>query len=141
MKVTMDYVAGIIDGEGTITLSYVHGKDKWRTPVISVSSTTIEILNAFAATFGGAICRHKTYKAHHKQSFSWRLHGRKAVKLCEQLQSCLLVPEKRHRAKIIANRYLACTPRNGKYTAEQTRKKQQFESAFFHPSKPLPVRL
>lgn len=45
MKVTLDYVAGIIDGEGTITLSRMRKTDKWRTPVISVSSTTIE--NAF----------------------------------------------------------------------------------------------
>lgn len=141
MKVTMTYVAGIIDGEGTITLSRTHGADKWRTPVISVSSTTIEILNALVATFGGHICKHKIYKKHHKQSFSWRVEGRKAVALCDQLQQFLLVPEKQHRAKLIANSYITCTPRNGKYSATQTRKKQQFESVFFHPSEPLPARL
>lgn len=141
MKVTLDYVAGVIDGEGTITLSRTSGTSKWRTPIVSVSSTTIEILNGLVATFGGTICKHKVYKKHHQPSFSWRLTGRKAVAICEQLQHCLLVPAKRHRAKLIAKQYLTCTPRNGKYTAAQTRKKQQFENAFFHPSKPLPVRL
>lgn len=141
MKVTSDYVAGIIDGEGTITLSRLHKTDKWRTPVVSVSSTTIEILNALVAVFGGHICKHKTYKRHHLPGFSWRVSGRKAVDVCAQLKPYLLVPSKRYRAELIATKYVACTPRNGKYTDTQKRKKQQFESAFFHPSKPLPVRL
>lgn len=136
MKVTLDYVAGIIDGEGTITLSRAHKTDKWRTPVVSVSSTTIEILNALVVVFGGHICKHKVYKNHHLPSFSWRIEGRKAVDLCAQLKDCLLVPSKRERAGLIATKYVACTPRNGKYNAAITRKKQQFEDAFFHPSEP-----
>lgn len=141
MKVTLDYVAGIIDGEGTITLSRLHRTDKWRTPVVSVSSTTIEILNALVAAFGGHICTHKTYKQHHLPNFSWRVSGRKAVDACTQLKTRLLVPSKRCRAELIATKYVDCTIRNGKYTAAQTRKKQQFERAFFHPSEPLPTRL
>lgn len=136
MKVTLDYVAGIIDGEGTITLSRMRKMDKWRTPVVSVSSTTIEILNALVSVFGGHICKHKIYKPHHLPSFSWRIEGRKAVTLCEQLKSRLLVPSKQRRAELIATKYLACTPRNGKYNAPTQHKKQQFEDAFFHPSKP-----
>lgn len=136
MKVTLDYVAGIIDGEGTITMSYVHKTNKWRTPVVSVSSTTIEILNALVAFCGGHICKHKVYKSHHLPSFSWRVHGRKAVELCSHLKTRLMVPEKRRRAALLATKYVACTPRNGKYTQTQTHKKQQLEHAFFHPSKP-----
>jgi hypothetical protein len=141
MKVTLDYVAGVIDGEGTITLSRLHKTDKWRTPVVSVSSTTIEILNALVAVFGGHVCTHKTYRQHHLPSFSWRISGRKAVDVCAQLNALLLVPSKRRRAELIATKYVACTPRNGKYTDTLTRKKQQFENAFFHPSEPLPARL
>lgn len=136
MKVTLKYAAGIIDGEGTITLSRMRKTDRWRTPVISVSSTTIEILNALVATFGGHICKHKVYKSHHLPSFSWRVEGRKAVNLCRQLKTHLLVPNKQQRAELIATKYLLCTPRNGKYTDILARKKQQFEDAFFHPSKP-----
>lgn len=136
MKITTDYVAGIIDGEGTITLSRMRKTDKWRTPVVSVSSTTIEVLNALVAAIGGHICKHKVYKSHHLPSFSWRVEGRKAVALCAQLKNYLLVPSKRKRAGLIATKYLACTPRNGKYNGVTTRKKQQFENAFFHPSKP-----
>jgi hypothetical protein len=131
MKITLDYMAGIIDGEGTITLTRKRKTSQWRTPVISVSSTTIEILNALVATFGGHICKNKVYKNHHLPSFSWSITGRKAVKLCAQLKNCLLVPSKRARASLIATKYVACTPRNGKYTAAATRQKQQFESAFF----------
>lgn len=136
MEISLSYAAGIIDGEGTITLSRMRKTDKWRTPIVSVSSTTIELLNALVAAFGGHICKHKVYKSHHKQSFSWRVEGRKAISLCQELKPYLLVPSKQYRAKLIATDYVTCTPRNGKYTETLTRKKQQFENEFFHPSKP-----
>lgn len=136
MKVTLDYVAGIIDGEGTITMSYDSKTAKWRTPIVSAASTTVEILNALVKFCGGTICKQKVYKQHHLPSFKWRIHGRKAVKLCDRLKTKLLVPEKRRRANLLATKYLACTPRNGKYTQEQTRKKQKLEHVFFHPSGP-----
>ncbi|MBU49587.1 MAG: hypothetical protein CL920_12905 [Deltaproteobacteria bacterium] len=36
------YVAGIIDGEGTITLTRLYKNARWKTPIVSVSSTTQE---------------------------------------------------------------------------------------------------
>mgnify|MGYP001553995839 CR=1 FL=1 len=136
MKVTLDYVAGIIDGEGTITMSYSHRTSKWRTPVVSVSSTTIEILDALVDFCGGHICKHKVYKKHHTPCFSWRLRGQKAITLCAQLKTLLLVPEKRRRATLVAENYSACTLRSGQYTRAQARKKAQLEHTFFHPSEP-----
>lgn len=132
MKLSFDYVAGIIDGEGTITLSRIHKSDPWRSPVISVSSTTPEILFALAKAFGGHICKHKAYQQHHLPAFSWRLTNRKAIALCEQLQHVLLVPEKKRRAQLIARDYLKCTPRNGKYTELLRKKKTRFETTFFN---------
>lgn len=134
MKISTDYLAGIIDGEGTITLCRKNKNDTWRTPYLSVSSTTPEILTALTEVFGGHICKHKVYKEHHLPSFSWRIAGRKAIALCAQLSEKLLVPEKKRRATLIAQRYLQCTPRNGKYTNKQHTKKIQFENDFFNVS-------
>jgi hypothetical protein len=136
MEIVPEYIAGVIDGEGSILLARCHKKDLWRTPVVSVSSTTIELIDALLYFAGGVVCRHKTYKKHHKQSFSWRVTGRAAVDLCGCLKPLLLVPEKQHRANLIATDYVNCTPRNGKYTKAQIVRKQQFEYEIFHPSKP-----
>lgn len=131
MNLSTDYLAGVIDGEGTITLQRKHKKDSWRTPAVSVSSTTPELLHALVGTFGGHICKHKTYKAHHMPAYSWRVIGRKALVICAHICSKLLVPEKRRRAELIAHDYLKCTPRNGKYTPEQVAQKTRFEADFF----------
>ena len=40
MEVLDAYVAGLIDGEGTITLSHNNKGDAYRTPVVSMTSTT-----------------------------------------------------------------------------------------------------
>jgi hypothetical protein len=136
MKLSIQYTAGLIDGEGTITLSYDNKKDKWRAPIISVSSTSLEILAALKTTYGGCICKHKVYKVHHKQAYSWRCPRGRVVKLCSNLKDLLLVPEKAYRAKLISEAYSKCTPRNGKYTKEMSDLKVAFEYDFFHPSKP-----
>ena len=132
MELSYEYIAGLIDGEGTITLARKHKKDKWRTPVISVSSTTLEIIHALKATLGGHVCAHKKYQEHHKAAFSWRLTGRKAIALCGKLKDSLRVPEKRHRANLIFQAYLECTPRNGKYTTHKHAQKVKFETTFFN---------
>jgi hypothetical protein len=136
MKLSIQYTAGLIDGEGTITLSYDNKKDKWRAPIVSVSSTTLEILDALKESYGGCICKHKVYKDHHKQAYSWRCPRGGAVNLCTSLKDVFLVPENAYRAKMISDKYPKCTPRNGKYTKELSEAKSEFEYDFFHPSKP-----
>ena len=124
------YAAGIIDGEGSIGLSKMH-KSQHRSPSISVSSTTPEILEFFKSNWGGAICKHKKYKKHHKQAFSWRLSYDAAIKFLEEIVQYLLVPEKKYRAELIVNEYKSIAVRNGKYTEEQLAKRSDFEKRFF----------
>lgn len=49
------YTAGIIDGEGTITLTKIHSSNEFRYPVVSVSSTTYSFLEYLKLHFGGTI--------------------------------------------------------------------------------------
>jgi hypothetical protein len=135
-KLSIQYLAGLMDGEGTITLSYESKGDKWRSPVLSVSSTTAELVDALKSTYGGCICKHKKSQQHHKQAYSWRCPRGLVAELCDSLKDLLVVPEKQHRASLIASSYRQCTPRNGKYTSEQAQLKTMFEYNFFHPSKP-----
>lgn len=128
------YIAGIIDGEGTITLSKVRKSAQFRAPVVSVSSTTLEILEYLKSHFGGSIVKHKVYQKHHKQSWSWKLDYTRAVKLCEAILPYLLEPEKRRRAMLLIDVYGRVTSRNGKYSPEQLSAKMAFEHDFYHPS-------
>ena len=127
------YTAGVIDGEGTITLSRLPNRE-FRYPCVSVSSTTKEILDFLKESYGGSISRHKTYQKHHKQSWSWKVLNRSAINLLMDIQDLLLDPNKSYRAKLITTHYVALTPRNGRYSPEQRSKKFAFEQEFFHPS-------
>jgi len=48
------YVAGLIDGEGTITLSHDNSGDAYRAPVVSMTSTTRELVDLLHDEYGGS---------------------------------------------------------------------------------------
>lgn len=124
------YTAGLIDGEGTITL-IVHGKGQRRSPSVTITSTTPELLTYLKDTFGGFISTQKIYKEHHKQSWAWKIDQRRAVGFCSIIWPYLKEPKKQKRAKLIAERYIPVTPRNGKYTKKMLVEKSLFEEEFF----------
>jgi hypothetical protein len=130
------YVAGLIDGEGTITLSHNNRGDAYRTPVVSMTSTTRELVDLIHDEYGGSVRFHRTYHVRHSNSFIWSVRHDRALKMLERISPYLRVPEKVSRANLILARYKAVTPRNGKYSAFQHDSKLEFEYLFFHPSTP-----
>ncbi|MFE7150546.1 LAGLIDADG family homing endonuclease, partial [Heyndrickxia sporothermodurans] len=54
------YVAGIIDGEGSITLTRMHEKEN-RRPCITIASTDKELLIYIQSITGGTINNKKNY--------------------------------------------------------------------------------
>jgi hypothetical protein len=131
MKEQLAYAAGLIDGEGTVTMSR---RGDFRFPVVSVSSTTIELLEFMKRNHGGSISKHKTYQDHHKQSWSWKVVNDAALALLKQIRPYMLEPEKTYRADCLTEEYKAVTVRNGKYTPEQRARRLEFEERFFHPT-------
>lgn len=126
------YIAGIIDGEGSICLSKSHANDKFRYPDITVSSTTYEILEYLKNKVGGVICLKKKYADHHKNAWIWHIKTNLTLELLNEIQDYLLVPEKKYRANLLTSTYKEVTPRNGKYTEEKLKAKIKFEEDFFN---------
>lgn len=64
------YLAGIIDGEGSIILTRMH-KSEHRRPCITIASTDKELLLYVQTLSGGTITDKKNYKPdRHKDSFT-----------------------------------------------------------------------
>ena len=126
------YIAGLFDGEGTVTLSRLHKNDRFRAPVVSVSSTSLSLLEYLKKHYGGYISTHKTYQSHHKPSFSWKLQRNSALAFLTSIKPYVQEEEKQRRIDLILEKYKKCTPRNGYYTDDLLRAKQEFEAAFFH---------
>lgn len=131
------YLAGLIDGEGTISLSKRHSKERFKAPAISMSSTTYELVQYLKDNYGGHISKHKVYQEHHKQSWVWATYYTNAVDLCNKLSNLLREPSKKYRANFISQYYPLVTKRNGKYTDKEIETKLFFEDCFFHPSTPF----
>jgi len=120
------YIAGIIDGEGTVTLTHKHRNEN-RQLAVSVSNTEKALLDYVLETVGvGKITAQRTSRAHHTPSFACAVYNRQALHLLEQIRPYLRT-YKAERAGLILRDYLAVTPRNGRYTPEQELARHQFE--------------
>ncbi|GAA0352708.1 LAGLIDADG family homing endonuclease [Bacillus horti] len=126
------YLAGIIDGEGTITLTRMHASEN-RRPIISIASTDIELLKFTKGLVGGVITSKKNYNPNkHRSSFVLQIKNKENVLTTLGLiLPYLRVTSKINRATYIINNYDRVTIRNGRYTPEQLRLKKEFENHFF----------
>lgn len=129
-KTQAAYIAGLIDGEGTVTLTRKH-RNEQRQLAVTVSSTEREILEfVLESTNVGKITGKRTYKDHHLPSFTYAVHNRQALALLEQV-SPLMISYKKARAGFVLKHYIDVTPRNGKYNVEMLEVRKEFEEAFF----------
>ena len=125
------YIAGIIDGEGSIMLQRFH-KGDLPAPCVSIASTTIELLEWIKEVSGvGIIKKKKNYNCEkHKDCYSYVVKHDKAIELIKDIYPYLVIEIKKKRAELIIRRYTAVTPRNGRYSEEMMREKEEFYKEF-----------
>lgn len=111
------YIAGLIDGEGTITLQRRH-RNEQRQIVVSIANTERPLLEfVLEATGVGHITGKRVSYQHHTASFTYTVSNRQALSLLEQITPYLRTC-KRERSELVLENYLRLTPRNGRYTTE-----------------------
>ena len=125
------YIAGIIDGEGSIMLQRIH-KNEFPSPCVSVASTSLELLTWIKNTIKkGMIISKKNYNPKiHKDCYSYVLRRNDAINLIEDIYPYLVIDSKKKRAKLIIEKYKALTPRNGRYTSKMIKAKEDFYNEF-----------
>ncbi|MFH1868368.1 MAG: hypothetical protein ABH843_05300 [Candidatus Omnitrophota bacterium] len=114
------YLAGIVDGEGTVTLVRSH-KNKTPCPEVSVSNTSLILLKWIQRRAGGVIASKNTSKPNHSVSYVWRLRYDKALCFLNEIKEYLII--KRRHAELITQEYKKVTHRAGKYTPQLLKKK------------------
>lgn len=125
------YIAGIIDGEGSIMLTKFHSNE-FHSPCVSIASTTLELLQWIKdKTNTGVIKRKKNYDTErHRDCFSYILKYNDAINFLEMILPYLVIESKKRRALMIINEYKSLTPRNGRYSEELLEKKREFYERF-----------
>ena len=114
------YIAGIIDGEGTIALARVHPQEM-PSPELSISNTNLEVLKWIQKRTGGRIQKKKAMKANHRDAYVLRLRRSHALRVLKIVIPFLLI--KKQQAELLISHYLKLTPRNGRYSSEILKKK------------------
>lgn len=124
------YAAGLFDGEGSISL--VRQKNnRSHSPQLSIASTDREVLDWLQERFGGSIVTKQPRHANHLVSYDWRLTDRRALNFLKLIRPYLVIERKIQRVDLLLDDYLACTPRNGRYTEEMAERKQVLVETFF----------
>ena len=78
------YIAGLVDGEGTVTLTTMHRGENRRL-VVSISNTEPGLLEFVQTALGaGQITGKRTYDVKQTPSFVFRVTNREAVELLRQ---------------------------------------------------------
>ena len=128
--VQRSYIAGIIDGEGSITLT-VKQKGGTRHLAVSISSTDWALLQYVKQVIGaGKIIAKRTYKPHHKPAYTYTIFNRQALSVLRQVVPHLRT-YKLGRARIALAQYILVTPRNGKYNDKLHTMREKFVERFF----------
>ena len=123
------YLAGLIDGEGTIALTRRHAYEH-RHVVVSISSTELELLAWTKETTGvGKITRKRTVSDRHAPGLTYSVSNRQALDVLGAVAPYLR-SYKRFRANLVLQHYLALTPRNGKYNVKLADARRRFEETF-----------
>ncbi|MDU5106846.1 hypothetical protein [Clostridium sp.] len=125
------YIAGIIDGEGSIMLQRFHSNE-FPAPCVSIASTSLELLKWIKKTVEkGMIISKKNYNPEvHKDCYSYVLRRNDAIYLIKEIYPYLIIDSKRKHSELILKNYKALTPRNGRYSLEMLEGKENFYNEF-----------
>jgi hypothetical protein len=123
------YAAGKLDGEGSVVLTR-NRKVRWPSPQVSIASVDRELLDWLRKRLGGSIVTKLPRSPNHSISYEWRLTDRRALQFLKLVRPYLVIQRKVNRADLLLEAYLACTPRNGRYSEELARRKQVLIETF-----------
>ena len=94
------YLAGFIDGEGTVTVT--HARQRLAhcvSPVLVVCNTYLPVMEHLRGRFGGTISKREVKKAHHRHVYILYWSSRRAVQLMEAVLPYLII--KRRHAELV----------------------------------------
>lgn len=94
MTPTLEWAAGLFEGEGTAYINVDKRKDKtYRRPFIQITMTDLDALESFAAVMGGKVNGpygpYAYHKPHYKPKYVWQLTGGPALAACRTLRPFL----------------------------------------------------
>ena len=133
---TLDYISGFFDADGSITMSKNSKNDKYRTIKIDFTNTKLNILLDIQKylldnyNLKLSISTKLSKQLNHSTGYSLSLNSnQKCLQLCKLLKS--IHPIKLHRINTILKYHNIVTSKNGKYSLSEINRKLAYERLFF----------
>ncbi|NLM79286.1 MAG: hypothetical protein GX173_14620 [Ruminococcaceae bacterium] len=125
------YLAGIIDGEGSIMLIRSH-VNKFPSPCVSIASASLELFDWTKMVTGiGSIKSKKNYHPErHLASYTYTARYRDVLTILQMISPYLVIEKKKKRAQFILENYEKVTKRNGRYSYNELMAKHAFYNNF-----------
>jgi hypothetical protein len=95
-RLKIAWIAGILEGEGSFIVK-AHGGGI----VVCCTMTDLDVLERIQEFAGGTIYERKKQKEHHKQSWVWRVNGKKAYYITKQVLPYLLARRREKARKMM----------------------------------------
>jgi LAGLIDADG-like domain len=125
------YLGGLIDGEGTVTLSRRHANER-RQLVVRIANTDRALLEYALRVMGaGKITSKRIASERHTPSFCFTVTNRQALEMLRQIEPFLRT-YKKQRTTLALTHYVRVTPRNGKYSPALNVERLNFERRFMN---------
>ncbi len=121
-EVEKAYLAGIVDGEGTVTLMK-HHKNETPIPFVAIANNSLKLLKWVKAKVGGLIASKKKRLPHHHDSYAWSVRQDRALRFLNEIKGYLII--KKPQADLITKKYKSVTHRAGKYTPKMLEQKMR----------------
>lgn len=133
---TLDYISGFFDADGSITMCKNNKSDKYRSIKIDFTNTKLSILLDIQKfllenyNLKLSISSKPAKKINHSIGYSLSLGGnQKCIELCKLINS--IHPIKKHRINTILKYHNKVTVKNGKYSLFEIKRKLAYERLFF----------
>jgi len=133
---TLDYISGFFDADGSITMSKNSKNDRFRSIKIDFTNTKLNILidiqkfllNNYNLKL--SLSTKPSKQLNHSIGYTLSLNSnQKCLKLCELLNS--IHPMKKHRINTVLKYHNIVTSKNGKYSLYEINRKLAYERLFF----------
>lgn len=87
------YLAGMIDGDGYISIQVSTKDSRYFTPVVGIAGTRREPHDLAASIWGGKVHRYVPKNPAHRPQFQWSIYGAEAVAAIESIYPYLRIKQ------------------------------------------------
>ncbi len=122
--ITVQYIAGLFDGEGWILITRTTSNKEMKSPAfylrVGIEMTNFEVLNNICNKYGGHIYTRPVKRAvNRKITHTWYLDGKKSINFLTDIKEFLIIKKKQAEIAIDYQNHVGCFTKDNHHSGRQ----------------------